>query len=78
MTVIAYVLYLASALARELHDVDRLGALTGLSPRTSAVADLVERGLLVRRGASGIAATAAGRIVLDQVVLRLSSALNRA
>jgi putative oxygen-independent coproporphyrinogen III oxidase len=56
-------------------DLGRLASLTGRSPRESAVADLAHSGLVVRRGANRIAATAAGRIVLDQVVLRLSSAL---
>ena len=56
-------------------DLDRLAALTGLAPRASAIADLTDCGLLERRPGNRIAATAAGRIVLDQVVLRLSSAL---
>jgi oxygen-independent coproporphyrinogen-3 oxidase len=56
-------------------DLDRLAALTGLAPREAAIADLAHRGLVERRTGNRIAATAAGRIVLDQVVLRLSSAL---
>jgi putative oxygen-independent coproporphyrinogen III oxidase len=56
-------------------DLDRLVALTGLSPREGTIADLAHRGLVERRGGNRIAATAGGRIVLDQVVLRLSSSL---
>jgi len=56
-------------------DLDRLAALTGFAPYASAVADLAAKGLVERLAANRIAATAAGRIVLDQLVLRLSSAL---
>jgi oxygen-independent coproporphyrinogen-3 oxidase len=60
-------------------DIERLAALSGLAPRKAAIADLATRGLVepvVETGAGNrIRATAAGRIVLDQVVLRLSSAL---
>jgi coproporphyrinogen III oxidase-like Fe-S oxidoreductase len=59
-------------------DLGRLAALTRLAPRTAAVADLARSGLVEARAGSRIAATAAGRIVLDQVVLRLSSALEAA
>jgi oxygen-independent coproporphyrinogen-3 oxidase len=55
-------------------DLERLGALTGFVPREAALADLAGLGLIERRGCC-ISATAAGRIVLDQVVLRLASAL---
>jgi oxygen-independent coproporphyrinogen-3 oxidase len=55
-------------------DLDRLAALTGFTPGEAALADLAALGLIERRGLS-VAATAAGRLVLDQVVLRLSSAL---
>ena len=55
-------------------DLDRLAVLTGFTPRAPALAELVGLGLIERRGGR-ISATAAGRIVLDQVVLRLSSAL---
>jgi putative oxygen-independent coproporphyrinogen III oxidase len=55
-------------------DLDRLAALTGFAPREEALADLAILGLVEHRGAR-IIATAAGRIVLDQVVLRLSSAM---
>ena len=60
-------------------DLDRLAALSGMSPGAAALADLASRGLVepvVEAGPGNrIRATAAGRIVLDQVVLRLSSAL---
>ena len=59
-------------------DLERLGAMTGLAPRESAVADLARSGLIARRPGNRIAATAAGRIVLDRVVLGLSSALEDA
>jgi oxygen-independent coproporphyrinogen-3 oxidase len=59
-------------------DLARLGALTGLTPAERAVAELAGRGLIERRTGDRLAATAAGRIVLDQVVLRLSSALGPA
>jgi putative oxygen-independent coproporphyrinogen III oxidase len=56
-------------------DLGRLAALTGFAPREDAIADLARSGLLERPGANRIAANAAGRLVLDQLVLRLSSAL---
>jgi oxygen-independent coproporphyrinogen-3 oxidase len=60
-------------------DLDRLMALTGLAPSEAALAELMRGGLIVRQldGGAGhrVRASAAGRIVLDQVVLRLSSAL---
>jgi putative oxygen-independent coproporphyrinogen III oxidase len=56
-------------------DLDRLAALTGFAPREGAVAELARGGLVERLGANRITATASGRIVLDQLVLRLSSAL---
>jgi oxygen-independent coproporphyrinogen-3 oxidase len=55
-------------------DLDRLAALTGLAPGEAALADLAGLGLINRHG-KRISATAAGRLVLDQVVLRLSSGL---
>jgi oxygen-independent coproporphyrinogen-3 oxidase len=60
-------------------DLDRLAALTGLAPHGAALAELMRTGLIERasdRGAGNrIRAAPAGRIVLDQVILRLSSAL---
>jgi len=58
-------------------DLDRLAAMTGYAPRAPALTDLVRLGLIERHG-HRIAATAAGRIVLDQVVLQLASALRAA
>jgi oxygen-independent coproporphyrinogen-3 oxidase len=59
-------------------DLGRLAALMGLAPKRQAVADLAMQGLIERLGGSRVRATAAGRIVLDQVVLRLASALEAA
>jgi putative oxygen-independent coproporphyrinogen III oxidase len=59
-------------------DLDRLAGLTGLAPCEGAVADLAHEGLVERGRGNRIAATAAGRIVLDRVVLRLSSTLEAA
>jgi oxygen-independent coproporphyrinogen-3 oxidase len=56
-------------------DLDRVAALTGFVPRMAAANELLRSGLIERRAGNRIAATAAGRIVLDQVVLSLSSAL---
>jgi putative oxygen-independent coproporphyrinogen III oxidase len=60
-------------------DLDRLAQLTGHAPTETALAELIRSGLIEPCGDGGagnrIRAGAAGRIVLDQVVLRLSSAL---
>jgi oxygen-independent coproporphyrinogen-3 oxidase len=56
-------------------DLDRLAAVTGFAPGERAVAELAGSGLIERRDGTRIVATDAGRIVLDQVVLRLSSGL---
>jgi oxygen-independent coproporphyrinogen-3 oxidase len=60
-------------------DLDRLSALTGLAPREAALAELVRSGLIElssdRRTGGRVRASAEGRIVVDRVVLRLSSAL---
>ena len=56
-------------------DLDRLAALTGFAPGDGAVAELAALGLIERRAGNRLAATAAGRVVLDRVVLRLASAL---
>jgi oxygen-independent coproporphyrinogen-3 oxidase len=60
-------------------DLDRLAALTGLAPHPAALAELVRSRLIERppdrSTGSRVRASAEGRIVLDQVVLRLSSAL---
>jgi oxygen-independent coproporphyrinogen-3 oxidase len=59
-------------------DLDRLAALAGFAPRTAAVDELLRSGLIERHAGNRIAPTPAGRIVLDQLVLRLSSALEAA
>jgi putative oxygen-independent coproporphyrinogen III oxidase len=59
-------------------DLHRLATLTGRAPREAAVADLARSRLIECRAGNRIAATAAGRIVLDRLVLRLSSALEAA
>jgi putative oxygen-independent coproporphyrinogen III oxidase len=56
-------------------DLDRLAALTGFAPGACAVAELAALGLVERRAGGRLAATAAGRVVLDRIVLRLASAL---
>jgi oxygen-independent coproporphyrinogen-3 oxidase len=58
-------------------DLGRLAALTGFAPGEGAVAELAGLGFVERRGETRMRATAAGRVVLDQVVLRLASSLVR-
>jgi oxygen-independent coproporphyrinogen-3 oxidase len=58
-------------------DLGRLAALTGFVPGEAEVAELAGLGLVERRGENCVRATAAGRIVLDRVVLRLASTLVR-
>ncbi|HEX6000004.1 MAG TPA: radical SAM family heme chaperone HemW [Hyphomicrobiaceae bacterium] len=55
-------------------DLGRLEAMTGFAPNAATMADLVAAGLVEHRG-ERVRATAAGRIVLDQVVLRLATAM---
>jgi oxygen-independent coproporphyrinogen-3 oxidase len=59
-------------------DLDRLLALSGTRPRAGAVDDLIGLGLIERCGASRLRATRSGQIVLNEVVLRLASALQAA
>jgi oxygen-independent coproporphyrinogen-3 oxidase len=56
-------------------DLDRLAAIGGMRPGTPAVDRLLGLGLIERIGASRLRATPRGRIVLNEVVLRLASAL---
>jgi putative oxygen-independent coproporphyrinogen III oxidase len=56
-------------------DLDRLAASSGLAPAPRAIAALITLGLLERCGNSRIRAAPAGRMVLNEIVLRLSSAL---
>jgi oxygen-independent coproporphyrinogen-3 oxidase len=60
---------------REGIDLDRLAALTGFAPGEGAVAGLAALKLVERRPGNRLAATAAGCVVLDRIVLRLASAL---
>ena len=59
-------------------DLERLAAVSGLMPRARVVDELVALGLLERCGSSRLRASPAGRIVLNEVVLRLASALQPA
>jgi putative oxygen-independent coproporphyrinogen III oxidase len=59
-------------------DLHRLAHLTGLAPARQAVDALVASGHVERLGPSRLRATRQGRIVLNPVVLRLSSALEPA
>jgi oxygen-independent coproporphyrinogen-3 oxidase len=56
-------------------DLDDLAAIGGLRPNRRAIADLVDLHLVERQGANRLRATRAGRFVLNEIVLRLSSAL---
>jgi putative oxygen-independent coproporphyrinogen III oxidase len=53
-------------------DLGRLAALTGLHLGNRAVDDLAELGLVERLGARRLRATASGRMVLNEIVLRLA------
>jgi oxygen-independent coproporphyrinogen-3 oxidase len=57
-------------------DLDRLYAVSGMRPADGAVDDLVGLGLIERRGSARLRATRSGQIVLNEVVLRLASALH--
>jgi oxygen-independent coproporphyrinogen-3 oxidase len=59
-------------------DLGRLTALTGFAPSEAAIAELAGLGVIERRAGRRICATAAGRVVLDRIVLRLASALESA
>jgi putative oxygen-independent coproporphyrinogen III oxidase len=59
-------------------DLDRLRAVSGMRPGPRAVSDLVGLGLIERSGESRLRATRSGQIVLNEVVLRLASALEPA
>jgi len=59
-------------------DLDRLLAVSGTRPRAGAVDDLTGLGLIERCGTSRLRATRSGQIVLNEVVLRLASALQAA
>ena len=59
-------------------DLDELAGIGGLEPNRRTVDDLVARDLVERHGANRLRATRAGRFVLNEIVLRLSSALETA
>jgi len=59
-------------------DLERLAALTGCAPRPRAIAELAGLGLVERCGTGRLRTTAEGRLVLDEIVLRLASALEPA
>ena len=59
-------------------DLDRLAARTGLNPGTRAVDDLAEFGLVEQLGAGRLRATASGRMVLNEIVLRLAQSMEPA
>ena len=56
-------------------DLDHLAAIGGAAPRQRQVERLVELGLLHRPNPGRIAATRAGRVVLNEVAARLAAAL---
>ena len=59
-------------------DLDELAAIGGLKPNGRSIDELVGLGLVERHGANRLRATRAGRFVLNEIVLRLSSALETA
>jgi oxygen-independent coproporphyrinogen-3 oxidase len=59
-------------------DVERLGRISGMRPAAAAIDRLAEQGLLQRDGRSRLRATPRGRMVLNEVVLQLASALEPA
>jgi putative oxygen-independent coproporphyrinogen III oxidase len=56
-------------------DLDRLAAVGGLAPPASAIAELIELNLLEWCGPRCLRAAKDGRFVLNEIVLRLASAL---
>jgi oxygen-independent coproporphyrinogen-3 oxidase len=59
-------------------DLDRLAAVGGVEPKAKAVDDLVGLGLIERCGKRRLRATPPGRMILNEIVLRLASALQPA
>ena len=59
-------------------DLGRLARLSGLAPASRAVDELCAAGLVERREPDRLRATRQGRVVLNELVLRLSSALQPA
>ncbi len=58
-------------------DIGRLRRLSGLSPSPAAIDRLEAHGLIARVGPQRIAASPAGRLVLNEIVLKLSQSLRR-
>ena len=63
---------------REGVDLGRLAAIGGLQPRRDVVRELTDAGLIERVASGRLRASRSGRIVLNEVVLRLASALEPA
>jgi putative oxygen-independent coproporphyrinogen III oxidase len=59
-------------------DLGRLAGISGLQPKADVVRALSDAGLIERSGPDRLRATQAGRIVLNEVVLRLASGLEPA
>ena len=59
-------------------DLDRLASTGGVKPSVHTVDDLVHLGLIERTGLRRLRATSAGRMVLNEVVLRLSQSFEPA
>jgi oxygen-independent coproporphyrinogen-3 oxidase len=59
-------------------DLDRLARLSGLAPAREAIAALIRTGLLEKSPTNQLRAPPAARFILNEIVLRLSQALERA
>ena len=59
-------------------DLDRLAQLTGLSPGRRSIAELAELQLVEWVGSNRLRATASGRMVLNEIVLRLAQSFEPA
>jgi oxygen-independent coproporphyrinogen-3 oxidase len=59
-------------------DLDRLAAASGYAPAPRAIDTLVGDGLIERHGNCRVRPTAAGRLVINRIVLQLASALEPA
>jgi oxygen-independent coproporphyrinogen-3 oxidase len=59
-------------------DLDRLAKLSGFTPKTRTIDHLISLGLIQRLTPGRLAATPAGRIVLNEIVLQLAAAFEPA